>query len=847
MEQTNWSVTSDAPSRGNSRSNQYMNLINPVEVRRGSPPIRSRNQSSNSNLNNRSYAPSASPRSRSRMSNDYSLQESRPDMSSNSVDQGLSRVPISQIISDGNKSLINNDDLLNQKEHMHNNNLELAKYIEYKKDLENKIKELQNKNYDLRKLRENGVAPKPDYKPRDHFKQKIVAKLHADIYDAQNEYDKKMEEINEISYKTKSLQDEINHKIGQAEDLQRTREDQNKKTLQAKLQLAPLEDQRETLQKQIADNEEDFQDAYTHLLNQLAEKKPMDIPEMASKPDPEMQAIHLNHLKDQMRRIRQDIQNANNNQERNRELYRLRKEKEDLEKANDSMQKQTNMLEKKINAISEEALEARRQKAAEEAKLNALRDAYEQEVRDHSEKMRKLHHQYKTLYDNYQDITNSIKDQREKANRHKSIQEELKEMRRLLKMTSISGSPLRTPSPSSVKEPTPIVTPRTPSPAKIKDVIVTKPEQTSHYEADSKRSSITNKTNDKGEELVEIDFRKMGGTIYPSKQYNIKTDVQKLHKAMAGLGTDEKTIINILGNRPLKHRREIIRTYNYMYEKEKKNFSNKLYSETSGFFREALMSLLQSFGELDATSVNKALKKNDLDMLIMTLGTRTTKQTEEMKERYFKKYNDSFLNDLRRNYNNEEDQSFVNFIGALTEAPLRTIANSHIIKSAAIEDFNYLKSFDIKIWDQAHVMKDIMPILTSRPYEHVYYITNILWNERYPNMDIVQQVGAALPNSNYKKALITYLELITVLPAQCFADRFYKAISKKDRDPLTYFTIARSELDTTDIKQCFRQRYNTTIDEFIKKKLGKGDYEKLMQEILTLDPNLHEGNVVMEK
>ena len=143
-------------------------------------------------------------------------------------------------------------------------------------------------------------------------------------------------------------------------------------------------------------------------------------------------------------------------------------------------------------------------------------------------------------------------------------------------------------------------------------------------------------------------------------------------------------------------------------------------------------------------------------------------------------------------------------------------------------------------------MSEILPILTARSYEHIYYVTNILWNENYPNFTIVQHVNNSLGESSYKEALTTYLKVITLLPAQSFANAIYTAITNKKRETLTYYLISRSELDTLDIKTSFRNCYNVTLDEFIKKKLGKGDYEKLMRMVLTVeagyDPRAYNSN-----
>ena len=64
--------------------------------------------------------------------------------------------------------------------------------------------------------------------------------------------------------------------------------------------------------------------------------------------------------------------------------------------------------------------------------------AYDEDMRDHEGKMRRLHAQYKSLYDKYHSILNDITDQKERATQHKSIKAELEEMRRLLNMKRLS-------------------------------------------------------------------------------------------------------------------------------------------------------------------------------------------------------------------------------------------------------------------------------------------------------------------------------------------------------------------------------------------------------------------------
>merc|ERR550519_1643405 len=101
-------------------------------------------------------------------------------------------------------------------------------------------------------------------------------------------------------------------------------------------------------------------------------------------------------------------------------------------------------------------------------------------------------------------------------------------------------------------------------------------------------------------------------------------------------------------------------------------------------------------------------------------------------------------------------------------------------------------------------------------------------------MDICEHVSVSLRDSNYKIALKTYLSLVTILPAQCFARAIHHALVDKQRDAMIYYVVSRSELDTIDIKKVYKSQYGMSIEEAIKKYSGGGDFEKLLIEILTV-------------
>ncbi|KAK7283913.1 hypothetical protein RIF29_13662 [Crotalaria pallida] len=82
-------------------------------------------------------------------------------------------------------------------------------------------------------------------------------------------------------------------------------------------------------------------------------------------------------------------------------------------------------------------------------------------------------------------------------------------------------------------------------------------------------------------------------------------DSERLRKAFQGLGTDEKELILVLGHRNSKQRKEIRETYQQLY---KESLIDRLYSELSGDFRNAIILWTQDPAERDAKLANVALK-----------------------------------------------------------------------------------------------------------------------------------------------------------------------------------------------------------------------------------------------
>jgi len=89
------------------------------------------------------------------------------------------------------------------------------------------------------------------------------------------------------------------------------------------------------------------------------------------------------------------------------------------------------------------------------------------------------------------------------------------------------------------------------------------------------------------------------------QSFDAKADCDTLHKAFKGLGTDEKAVIGVLGNRTKDQLRAIATEYPHGH---KHSLEENLRSELSGHFRDLCIGLITSPTKIRVTLLEKATK-----------------------------------------------------------------------------------------------------------------------------------------------------------------------------------------------------------------------------------------------
>jgi hypothetical protein len=115
---------------------------------------------------------------------------------------------------------------------------------------------------------------------------------------------------------------------------------------------------------------------------------------------------------------------------------------------------------------------------------------------------------------------------------------------------------------------------------------------------------------------------------------------------MKGFGTDEKTIIDVLGNRSNGQRMELKKSYQQMYGKD---LVKELKSEISGNFWLTVEALMMTSTEYDAYSIREAVKGlgTDEEALIELLTTRSNEQLNAAKQAYQTMFNRDIEKDIK--------------------------------------------------------------------------------------------------------------------------------------------------------------------------------------------------------
>ncbi|CAA3006826.1 annexin D3-like isoform X2 [Olea europaea subsp. europaea] len=299
-------------------------------------------------------------------------------------------------------------------------------------------------------------------------------------------------------------------------------------------------------------------------------------------------------------------------------------------------------------------------------------------------------------------------------------------------------------------------------------------------------------------------------------------DSEKLMKAFEGLGTDEKAIIRVLGQRNASQRKKIKETFQQIY---KKSLIDCLDSELSGDFGRAVILWAYDPSERDARLANKALKsrrKNitELQVLVEIACASSPHHLAAVRQAYCALFERSLEEDIISNVSLPVQKVLVRLVSSYRydkEAVDSSIAN---MEAVILHDAIRTKNLDDD---------DLVWILSIR---NIFQLraTFQCYKDNY-GKSIDEDIRAC--GKGILESILKVVVWCIDSPERHFAEVVRASIVGlgTDEDSLTRAIVTRAEIDMMKVKGEYFNANKSSLDNAV---IGdtSGDYKDFLMTLL---------------
>jgi len=296
-----------------------------------------------------------------------------------------------------------------------------------------------------------------------------------------------------------------------------------------------------------------------------------------------------------------------------------------------------------------------------------------------------------------------------------------------------------------------------------------------------------------------------------------KKDAELIHKAIAGLGTDEKALIEVIGRRPNWHMQKVRQEYENLYEKD---LLKAVESDVSYNFKNLLVGLIKSRSEYRAEEIYKAMKGLGTDewTLIDFIIATDDLSVDDFKDFFRKKYECSLVDFVKGDTTGNFERILVKTLQAKRE---NKVENDKI-------DSDVEKLYKAGEGKWGTDEDTFIEILTHRSFEHLVLVAQ-KYQQKYKNT--LEHAIKSETSGWFETALLTCIEI----PQVHWAKRVHKAIAglgTNDSIIVSCFSQL-SKPFLQEVKKEYQKIYKVTIEEDIKGDTG-GYYRELLVTLLDL-------------
>ncbi|XP_038052287.1 annexin A6-like [Patiria miniata] len=304
-------------------------------------------------------------------------------------------------------------------------------------------------------------------------------------------------------------------------------------------------------------------------------------------------------------------------------------------------------------------------------------------------------------------------------------------------------------------------------------------------------------------------------TVTAAANFDTDSDCQILRKAMKGLGTDEKAIVDILANRSNAQRQELKVKFKASFGRD---LVKDLKSELGGNFEDTVLAMMDLPAVFDARCLKKAMKGigTDESVLIEIMCTRSKAQLAAMKAAY----KAAFGKDLESALESETSGDFKRVLVGLCAGGRDE--GTGVEEGKVQEDAEALMEAAKGLGTDE---SEFQRILVTRSPLHLRAVFKAY--EQIAGKTIDDTINSEMGGS-LRKAYSTIVGFFQH-PMEFFADQLNKAMKGlgTDEDHLIRIIVSRSEIDLGGIKAAYALKYGKVLEGAIASECG-GDFKNVL-------------------
>lgn len=307
------------------------------------------------------------------------------------------------------------------------------------------------------------------------------------------------------------------------------------------------------------------------------------------------------------------------------------------------------------------------------------------------------------------------------------------------------------------------------------------------------------------------------GTVKDKANFKVDEDVSALRKAIEGLGTTEKTLIDVLTQRSSAQRQLIAKAYE---KATGKTLIDDLKGDTHGDFEDVLVALVTPPALYDCHEVIKAMKGAGTTESTLTeiFASRSNKQIRELSEAYLAKTGRSMIHDLQSEVSGDYGKALL----ILAEGKRDETTSVDAAKAKA--DAKALYEAGEKKWGTDE--GKFIDILCHRS---VPQLRQTLIEYKNISKKTLQESIKSEMSGNLEKLLVAVVKCVQNVPAY-LAERLFKSMkgAGTTESTLTRIFVSRSEIDLIDIKVEYKKLFGCSLYSQLESEVS-GDYGKTLK------------------